>query len=943
MRSRILSVFIVIAMLMSLAVNVYAENEETYDSATDFMRNLGTVNGVEFAPDNQVTRGEFAAILVNLMRENETAAASGNMYNDVNAETPYAAAIEKITSMGYMHGVSDNMFIPEHKIILIHAVKVLADMLGCGMDVANGGGYDEGYKKTAQRYGMTKGIDKSYEDTITQKDLARLIYNILDVEIVQEESTGIGMKYTYDKNKTFLTEILKLNRVNGIMSDNGITSLYGESTLGEKNVKIADTEAAIADNALYVKSYIGCNVTAYITNDEDLMLMYAAPNTKNSIETFDIKDFVSYDVSSVKFDNGNGRTLTKNLADDTVMIYNGVAKPYFGKEDFLFTAGTVKLISNNSSSFNVIVIEKHDYMRVQSVDYDKEIIYSSLLDSNRKAYQIDLGKYDYVTVTNANGEAVEINSIAPGNVIDAMVNAPNAEIKILDSKLDNFKPINSYEENGYTYISDGENQYRFLPEYIDSPYSTKLKIGQTYTIYTAGDIIIWAETSAEAAQAGFLIESFYDTMSEDGFVKIFGQDGKITKYSMNDKIVLTDTDGKKSTYKCEAFYGKTKDYHSIVKYKTNDEGKITELECATDKPNTNGQLYKIFDRRETPYGWTGDGGFQGLWFYNSSTVFMKVPNNLRDDSYYKIVNESTAVDLYEKNRSRISIAFTTKPNSAIAEYVLFMEPESGESTVVGSDRTMVVVDSILTAVDEDNDLMQVIQGTAVKHQGTVKKRVEIFSKFDAVQEANGETHSAFQKVRNTLGTTDENGVLKTYDIQPGDIIRCIYSEDNKAEVADLLWRPSIDNPTSTGGKKGFLVGSTGYSQEGVTNGNPFSIDTNGNQMPYSPNFSADQTGRFVYGFVLKKEGGIIHMTTADLSDPSVNPNNIGSNFVKYNVNINAGPIIIADYSSGKAVSKPGNMDDIRTYEEAGNECSRIIISSHWGVYPATVIINGGSY
>ena len=70
MRSRILSVFIVIAMLMSLAVNVYAENEETYDSATDFMRNLGTVNGVEFAPDNQVTRGEFAAILVNLMREN---------------------------------------------------------------------------------------------------------------------------------------------------------------------------------------------------------------------------------------------------------------------------------------------------------------------------------------------------------------------------------------------------------------------------------------------------------------------------------------------------------------------------------------------------------------------------------------------------------------------------------------------------------------------------------------------------------------------------------------------------------------------------------------------------------------------------------------------------------------------------------------------------------
>lgn len=98
----------------------------------------------------------------------------------------------------------------------------------------------------------------------------------------------------------------------------------------------------------------------------------------------------------------------------------------------------------------------------------------------------------------------------------------------------------------------------------------------------------------------------------------------------------------------------------------------------------------------------------------------------------------------------------------------------------------------------------------------------------------------------------------------------------------------------------------------------------------------------MYGYIIKREGNILHVTTKDITAPGADPNDISGGFEKYYLNV--GKYVIAEYDSrGGVVSRVGKVDDIKTYEEVGRNCSRILLSGHWNVYLASVIINGGSY
>lgn len=921
-----------------------AEASDENSKPLDFFSHMVISDNIEFSPDKIVTRAEYAAMLTKLLRiDYERKEGETSVFEDVTADNAYISEINAITGKGYMIDISETQFAPEQNLTLIQAVKSIIDMLGYKTLIADDGGFPSGYQKYAQTLGIIKGVGAGFNDFINQRELAKVIYNALDAETLNVEFNSDSKLLTTDKDKTFLTEVLKLQRIQGTLNDNGITGLYAESTLDKNSIRIDDTVIGLDGTTEYVRDFIGRDIISYSTDEDDPILVYACISQKDECVSFDINDYESYTTTSITYNNGK-KSVTKNLADSAVMIYNGMAKESFDALTFEFEAGEVSLIIKNSR-VSLIIVKKHDYMHVAKMDFENEIIYGSLLGTDRRAEDFRCEDYDYITVYDSDKNLKTFGDIKNGCVVDIEKNAPAATITFYETKADNFLIKSVKNDDGKTIISDGTTQYTVLKTYMDSPYATKPEINKNYSVWYVGNIAVWLETAGESSTVGFLIKCGYDEDNEQYFIKTYDTTGKIGRHTLKNKVTILGTDEKKQRVADSYVYSDAlQGYNGILKYKTDDVGIVNYIELPTKNKSANGQIHEIYDQRADNATWTGDGGFQGVWFYNNATSFMSIPADRDNERLYENVSLSAAVTKYENKRTRTSIAYTSKPNSVIAEYVVFLE-DSVEASLVGIKRVLIVVDDISTEINEDDEVVQKITGTRLDEGGSKKGRTELYSNMDTVLETDGTRHSAFEYITDSMMSA-ENGVTNRYNVQPGDIIRAIYDDRMYVSVADLIWRSTMDNPTSQNGKKGWLVGSNGYHIKDQKDGNPYGLYSNGALADYNDRFHASQDLRVLYGSIIKVEGdGILHITTADLTDPGVNLNNISDNFVTYNVNFSPAHshMILAEFNGSKVTSRVATVDDIKSYEAVGTECSRILDLSHWGVYNIAVIINGGQY
>lgn len=918
--------------------NVKAENND--NNVIRFFEYLCAANNVEYNSQKIVTRAEYAAILANLLRidcSNNQETASG--FEDVDSGNSYVNEINAIVERQYMEGISEKLFAPEQNLTLTQAVKVLADMMGYKVRAAEDGGYPEAYKKYAQTLGLVKGINVGFNDYVKQKDIALLIYNALDARTLNVVYDGSSKNLMTDEDKTFMTEVLRLDKITGTLTDNGVTGIYHASAIGQDSIIVENILIGINQETNYVRDFIGRSVVCYITQDDEPTLIYANLSGRDDSVTFDIGDFENYTSSAISYYNGS-RTVTKQLADNAVMIYNGAAMEAFDKNIFNFENGSVTLVSNNSAA-ELIIVEKHDYMHVSTVDTENEIIYSSLIGNDKRAGAFDKKDYDYCAVYNSDGSQIAFGEIAIGSVVDIVANKPAARITVVNNKIEGFTVKSINEKDGKTYISNGSEEYVISNEYLNSPYAGRIEVNVTYTMWLGtGNLVVWLKKGDETASIGYVVKSYREDVSEKNIIKLYDLSGKMVRYELNDKVTVLNSDEKKGSYKADNVRsGLLNGYEGVIKYKLNSENIITYIEFPTDNKSANGQLHKIYDQKTDNGTWTGDGGFQGLWFYDNNTKFISVPADKSNDRLYENVSLSGAVNKYQNANTRDSVAYTSKPNSVIAEYVVFLE-EKVEAAIVGDKKIYVVVESISEEINDDDEIILKITGT--KAERGKCERVEMYSRPDAVTEADGSAHSAFENITDSM-RTKENGELKRYNVETGDIIRCIYDDRYYVSAADLAWRMTESNPTSQNGRKGWIIGSNGYHIKGEKNGNPYGILSNGNLQPYSEHFMAEQSCRITYGTVIRVEDGIVQMTTADLTDPGTNIDNISSDFAFYNVNLEGAAVVAADYDGKKITSKVGSADDIKSYENVGSDCSRILIINHWGVYIVALIINGGSY
>ena len=949
--SKKISAVVLLVMLINLfgqCMVSSAEQDNKISIPEEFCFENKFFDKTDYNADAIVSRGEFTEILAKIAGLNVVAVeqdkwseyvyegsvqeGDGTLFNDVDTSHPYYASIKAVVDAKYMKGISDKLFAPDVNMTVKQAYTVFLNMIN----------YEElaylegGYGKIASNLDLTKGVTVSDSDYISYKNLATLIYNLLDVE---------SYNYRFTETKTFMNDILDMKVVQGMLTDNGYTSITGPSEIKDSCIKVGDTIIKVPVEKEYMRNYIGTQVKVYYTYDEsdeeNNTAVYMITDMGTESFTFDSSDFQNYTGTSIKYlKNGKSKNIT--LTNIQYMIYNNEAVKTFDKNTFLFGAGEITVIPESYNGKSLIIINSIEYAYVNHVDTKRNEIHNKL---NAFDDVLVLDNYEDVTITDAEGAEKQLSDIAQGNILEVVRNSDRINIKVTTITEKNFY-VNGVEDNDKnTQTIHGDNDtYDLSSQYFKDKNKIKIEPGKFYDIYlTSKNEIIWAELRTGDFQVGYLIRTAYDPDTQETAIIVSNMDGNVIRVDFAEKFTINDRKGerhrnpKEETIK-EVLVGQ----NDLIRYTLNKDGFLNYIELPMDKlPDTNDRLHKIVDADDTSkWGGTrypyqrGSLGFGGALGTVSTVKVLKVPNSANIRDYTKYKKTTLAESFVGSDNSRRFIAYTTKRNTFAAEYIIAKSYEN-EVPALKDKRDFFVVDEITTAVlDEFDTVGMKITGYLVygTKSDVAKKEMTLY--------CDDTNYDVVEKMPDLYHSTDKSGKVNEYKLQSGDIIRLAYDETNTIQVAELVFRHTLAHPGSKS-TKGTLAGSIGYYDEKNVYSNPVVIDENGNLKAGVAKYIVGTDFRLAMSWVNDKVEDVYQVTTQDLSESAFDPAGGNGKYMIDIMGISPTSMILVEYENGKVSEiRAATAQDIRTKVDAGSRCSRIIHNWYWGTGLHGFVING---
>ena len=292
------------------------DTENKHYKAIKSLVKKGILTGYDdntFKPDNTINRTEAATVIVRAadLAVNITARST---YDDVSNNfwgTPY---IMTATKAGIINGMGDNLFNPTGNVTHNQIIKMAVCMMGLDGDVAENGGWPDGYLLAAKENGIIdnskyrKLLDGEGTDNATRAEVASYIYSALAVN--DSKTVYIG------KNKYYLgMSEDELDEPDEVLSS---TSSYTWYVYGTKTYKDF-VAAGVDDNGKVVaiasagKGFTYMDYKAGDLNEENLNVLKTDKNDGDRIHALFISE------SGLK----NGTNIKKaTLADESKMNFH---------------------------------------------------------------------------------------------------------------------------------------------------------------------------------------------------------------------------------------------------------------------------------------------------------------------------------------------------------------------------------------------------------------------------------------------------------------------------------------------------------------------------------------------------------------------------------------------------------------------------------------------
>ena len=537
-----------------------------------------------FWDNTPVERREMAIILCNLFKLEPTAEESPRFIDVAEKDRAY---IETIVRNGYMSGYSDTRFGAKDYITGEQLTKIFVTVLGGESMAESLGGFPQGYLQVARRLGLLKYQSASMSASARRIDVANMISAALDADImILEGISDDGGMYRVEEGVTFLTEVLNIYRIEGIVKQNEFTALDSPDGTDEGMIVVGDETCY--DSGHISDDYLGCYVTAYVhIPNKNVIgeLIYIEENDNNIID-ISSEDFVGISGTTVKYRDGDKiKSLEMSYVCD--MIYNGKAIGY-SVDRFDIKTGNLRFIDNNKDrKYDVATIKSYETYIVEKVNIDEKTILAKFGGAPIKL------KDDFYRIYQ-NGKEIGLEEIGSGTVLLAAVSdevngSRSIELLVSDERVLGSVDITRINSDGETVLDIGGKEYT-VSDYCDSimasNYLKSIKAGDSgqFCLDAFGKIAYF-DASSGTKKVGYMIDAAFNRGVFSGTLtlKIYTEEGVIKNFKSEDKIRLNGVKTEVIKINENLFAGK-----QLLEY-DESEGILTEVNIAN-----NGYDYENF-------------------------------------------------------------------------------------------------------------------------------------------------------------------------------------------------------------------------------------------------------------------------------------------------------------------------------------------------------------
>ncbi len=961
---KILALILAMASIASMLVMpVFAEETSTLSQdQTELLTYVG-VYDAERDMSETITKGEFAGLLAKVafgLNKDSEMYATGQRAADVKEDHLYYTEICALLSSGYIATNKFGSFLPDTALNINTAYEFILRTMGYSETEDFKAGK---YARLAAQKDLSDGLVGADKD-VTFKNAYILIYNMLFTDI----SDMMSLVYNHissNKKLLYMENKLDLFQAKGIVTDDGLTSMHGESKIKNGYISIENDEAML--NSTGLGNLIGKNVVAYFTPSEtedgyEIVCLYERADksavyvlkSENIIAPYQNRTYSYYD------DEFSAKVKKLKVDSSATVIYNERALRLgvdtFDASDFIPQNGIVRLYDNNNDGImDIVRIEDYQIAIASVVDKASGRIDLCFKDTG-KIY--DLTEISY-QIYDEKGNQKTYDQIREGAVVSILESLDGNSAKMLLCTENETTTIKSSTPSTSTqrgYITTADGGKYFVSDYLVAQYGP-LVLGGNYKFYfDVFGAVVYVEKLAGPNDylAGMLIWiKRFEDMGGEIYAKIYNDGGKDELVKLADKVLVIGEDDSKNQYSAaEAMANVT--YQGVMRYKINKNDEIHTIELPLyygTKPTVADRLFCLFDtiteepenpipndprKYEAPANhylvYTGSNiNISGAATTTDTTKIFLVPNDKNDYKEYRMTTPKLYTSGSEAKSSPKIKAYSTNFRSFKAEYIEVPKPNSSDN----------------------------VSAYSLRHVKSVKK---------TINPSNGDVAYYIETLTRT-GTAEnfyvepdlyETGIPSIYDgyttpiqLAPGDAFYHA-AEDGYIKTAFVAYDADQECSDSNGNKvEGGVPGvfTTEYWGSRATgahnNGNPFAFKTNSSNGPAigagQANGSAShKTGVFV-GWVYSYEDGLLTVTNQnpasgiDITKTKEDGAVFRTLYKADATNVIARPELgrvrnYADFSKGTT----GN---IKPYTKYGANCSRILVFNRSYAIDVIVLIN----
>ncbi len=608
---RVLALILTLVSTISLLNCSYVSAQDTYTLSQDQMTLLSYVGvyDAEETMDKKVTKGEFAGMLAKVafgLYSDPEMYMTGKKAQDVEEAHLYYADVCALLSNGYISTNKFGNFQPDIEIDINTAYEFILRTMGyTGTDSFNQGKY----ARMASQKNISDNLVGNAEGTLTRINAYILIYNMLLTDISDIMST-IYNHVSADKELLYMENRLNLFKTKGIVTDDGTSSMYGETQIKEGYVSIENDVAMI--NETGVDNLIGKNIVGYFTkadNDELKLVCVYERDDKNTVYVLRSPNIIKpYQSNTYSYYDDEVSTKVKKLKVDAgaTIIYNDralrVGTDTITADDFIPENGIVRLYDNNNDGkMDVVRIENYQAAIATAVDKSTNRLDLCFKDTGRV---LDLENKTY-KIYNAKDQKITYNKIKEGDVISVIESLDGNYCKLLVSNDVQRITIEKLVKSTPTtrgYVKTTSGGKHVLSTYLDAHYK-ELEVGATYNFgLDVFGRVVYADkiSSTNEYLGGYLV--WIQALASDGgdvFARIYNDSGEWETTRVADKVFVKGEDDSENRFSAAELADSTKfNYTGIIRYKLNKESKINNIELPMyygRKPTEVNRLYCVHD------------------------------------------------------------------------------------------------------------------------------------------------------------------------------------------------------------------------------------------------------------------------------------------------------------------------------------------------------------